>query len=79
MQRVFNHRLRRGQDRTFEAVTKLAFLSAPGRPFSSILLDGLSLLSVKKDIEHFPAKFAEIILSIWSQCIEEKHVTAPLY
>ncbi|KAI9877160.1 MAG: hypothetical protein M1830_004670, partial [Pleopsidium flavum] len=73
VQSVFNHRLHRGQDRTIEAFTKLAFPSAPGRLFSSILLEGLSLLSVKKDMEQFPAKFAEIILSIWSQCVEEKY------
>ncbi|KAI9853562.1 MAG: hypothetical protein M1830_006656, partial [Pleopsidium flavum] len=78
VQSVFNHRLHRGQDRTIEAFTKLAFPSAPGRLFSSILLEGLSLLSVKKAMEQFPAKFAEIILSIWSQCVEEKYVTAPL-
>lgn len=75
---MFNHRLRPGHDRTFEAFTKIAFPSAPERPFSSKLLDGLALLSVKRDAENFTAMFTQILLSIWSQSVEEKYVIAPL-
>lgn len=77
MHKVLNHRLRRGEDRTFEAFTNMAYPSTPERSFSSIILDGLSILSVKKGIEHFRAKFTEILLSIWSQCVEEKYVNFP--
>ncbi|MCJ1365827.1 hypothetical protein MMC16_004952 [Acarospora aff. strigata] len=77
VQSVLNHRISQGQDRTFESFTTLAFPSAPERHFSSILLDGLAVLSVKHEIKNFAATLTQMILSIWSQCVEEIYY-APL-
>ena len=70
-QMVLNHRLKPKDARSFEALAAYAFPSNPEKPLSSLLLDKLSALSIKTDIENFPAALAQIVISLWQRCINE--------
>ncbi len=70
-QKVLNHRIKHDEPRSFEALATYAFPSDPKKALSSFLLDRLSALSIKTDIENFPAALSLIIISLWQQCINE--------
>ena len=69
-----NHRIKHDQRRSFEALADFAFPSNPTCALSTIILDKMSLLSVKRDIEDFPAALGLIVISLWAQCINETYV-----
>ena len=70
-QKVLNHRIKHDARRSFEALAAYAFPSEPEKPLSSLLLDRLSVLSVRTDIENFSGALSLIIISLWQQCITE--------
>lgn len=70
-QKVLNHRIKYDGPRSFEALADYAFPSDPEKALSSLLLDKLFVLSLKTDIENFPAALSLIIISLWQQCIHE--------
>jgi hypothetical protein len=70
-QKVSNHRIKHDEPRSFEALAGYAFPSDPEKALSSLLLDKLFVLSMKTDIENFPAALSLIIISLWQQCIHE--------
>lgn len=70
-----NHRINHDQQRSFEALAAFAFPSKLEKPMSSIILDRIALLGVKREIEDFPAAICQIIISLWSQCIAESFVS----
>jgi hypothetical protein len=76
LEMVFDHRPYKGHLRTFEEFTKLAFPSAPGISFASIILEKLPTLNAKQIPSDFPIEFCELIISLWSRCIAEKYVKA---
>ena len=63
------------EPRTFERLATFAFPSNRERALSTILLDGMSTLTLKPGSDNFAAAFALIIISLWSQCMEEKYVS----
>ena len=70
-QKVLSHRIKDGEPRSFEALATYVFPSDPQRTLSSLLLDKLSALSMKTEIENFYAALSLIIISMWQQCISE--------
>lgn len=70
-QKVLNHRIKPDEPRSFEALANYKFPSDSARALSSLLLDKLSALSVKTDVENFPAALSLNIISLWQQCINE--------
>lgn len=73
-QQILNHRITLGQRRTFEALAGFAYPSDPSQALSTIFLDKISALTFKLEIEDYPAALGRIIVSLWSQCIDEKYV-----
>lgn len=71
-----NHRVEQNQKRTVEALAGFAYPSNPSQALSTILLDKISAISFKVDIESYPAGLGHVILSLWSQCLEETYVGA---
>ena len=71
-QKVLNHRIKHGEPRSFEALAAHAFPSDPRKALSSLLLDKLSALSIKTEIENFYSALSLIIISLWQQCISER-------
>lgn len=74
MQKIMNHRVKRDEKRSFEALVAFAFPSNPTQALSTHFLDKMSPLGVKTQIEDFPSALGSIIISLWSQCIDEKYV-----
>ncbi|KZF23371.1 hypothetical protein L228DRAFT_282105 [Xylona heveae TC161] len=71
LQEILNHRAHGEGDRTFARLSAYTFPSSDAT-FSSIFLDKLQLLTYDSEIENFPAAVCDIILSLWSGCLEEK-------
>lgn len=74
-QLVMNHHIDLNAKRTFEALSEYLYPSNPDKVLSTILLDRMSTLSVKTDIDNFPVALASIVISMWKQCVEEQYVT----
>ena len=70
-QKVLNHRIKDGEPRSFETLAAYAFPSDPQKALASLLLDKLSALSIKTEIENFYTALSLIIISLWQQCISE--------
>ena len=75
MQKMLDHRFTPDEPRTFERLATFAFPSTQERALSTILLDRMSILSFKPESDSLAAAFGLIIISLWSQCIEEKYVS----
>lgn len=73
-QQIINHRTRQDANRTIEVLASFAYPSNSSQPLSTIFLDKLSALTFKAEIESYPAALGHIILSLWSQCIDEIYV-----
>jgi hypothetical protein len=69
-----DHRPYSGHLRTFEEFAKLAFPTSPDESLASIVLGRLSGISKKRSPSEFPIEFCELIISIWSRCLEERFV-----
>lgn len=78
IQRVLNHCPWEGHERTIEALTKSHFPSTTTMSISSILLDDLADPTTAKQSESMPLRLCEIMLKLWSRCLDEKHY-APLH
>jgi Protein of unknown function (DUF3636) len=69
MQRMLNHRLSPSHDRILEVFSQFAFPSNPKKPFASIVLEESASLSS----DTLPAGFMKVMISLWSQSLEEKY------
>ncbi|KAM0795765.1 hypothetical protein BDR22DRAFT_813102 [Usnea florida] len=72
-QKLLDHRFAPEEPRTFERLAKFCFPSSRERTLSTILLDKMSTLTFKPDTENFAAAMGLIVISLWSQCMEEKY------
>ena len=70
IQKVLNHRLEPGAKRTIEALADFSLPSNPHQALSTLFYDGLSGLSIKMDIDSFPAALGLIVVDLWSQCLD---------
>lgn len=73
-QQILNRRTTQDKKRTIEALASFAYPSNPSQALSTIFLDKVSALTFKIEIESYPAALSHIILSLWSQCIDETYV-----
>ena len=71
LQHLLDRRIARGEKRTFEILTGYMFPSDQRNTLSSLFVDRLTPLSAKQDIENFPSAIGQIVLSLWSGCLEE--------
>lgn len=69
-----NHRMGVGEKRTFEALSEHSFPSKPDTACSTIFLDEMATLSVRRDIDNFPVALAQVVISMWKQCVDEQYV-----
>lgn len=70
-QQILDHRFEPEAPRTFERLATFAFPSSPNQPLSTLLLDKMSTLTFKRESENFPVAIGMIVISLWSQCMEE--------
>lgn len=70
-QQILDHRIEPNEPRTFERLATFAFPSKADQPLSTLLLDKFSTLTFKRESENFAAAIGLIIISLWSQCMEE--------
>lgn len=70
-QRLLNHRLERGHERTIEALSKFAFPSRPEKALSTILYDQVLMLGGGPEVSNVPAAAGLIVIALWSQCLKE--------
>lgn len=69
-QKVLNHRLEPGAKRSIEALAVFSLPSNPDQALSTLFYDELSGLSIKMDIDSFPAALGLIVVDLWSQCLD---------
>lgn len=72
-QHVMNHRMGPREQRTFEALSGHSFPSKPDTALSTIFLDEMASLNVRRDIDNFPVALAQVIISMWKQCVDEQY------
>ncbi|KAK0507497.1 hypothetical protein JMJ35_010020 [Cladonia borealis] len=72
-QQLLDHKFRPSQPRTFERLATYAFPSKSDAPLSTLLLDKMSALTFQPNPESFPAAISLVIISLWSQCIQEAY------
>lgn len=70
-QDLLNHRLQRSHERTIEALAQFRLPSRPEKPLSTLLYDQLLMLGKSAKIENLPAAVGLIMISLWSQCLQE--------
>ena len=77
IQQLLDHRIdteaESEEPRTLERLADYKFPSQPSKPLSTLLLDEMSTLTHKPDIESFPSALGLIIISMWSRSMEEKY------
>ena len=71
IQKILGHKIHQGQERTIEALSKFTLPSAKEKALSTLLYDRLLALNNGTD-ENLPAAVALIVISLWSQCIQER-------
>lgn len=72
-QKLMDHRFAPDEQRTYERLATFAFPSNRERALSTILLDKMATLTSKAHFENFPAAIGVILISLWSQCMEERY------
>ncbi|KAL8937750.1 MAG: hypothetical protein Q9211_003523 [Gyalolechia sp. 1 TL-2023] len=72
-QHVINHRMGVGEKRTFEALSEHSFPSKPDTALSTIFLDEMATLSSRRDVDNFPVALAQVVISMWKQCVDEQY------
>ncbi|KAI9762046.1 MAG: Telomerase protein component 1 [Chaenotheca gracillima] len=73
LQSMFNHRLLAGPKRFIEAMTTFSLPLSADVTFSSFILERTSRLSIDHSHEAFPISFCQIIILLWSDCIQQKY------
>jgi hypothetical protein len=69
---MLDHRPKRNHLRTIEELGKHALPSTPNESFESIILGSLPSLGLKKPVSDLPVEFCELLISLWSKCMDEK-------
>ena len=72
LQQLLDRRLNRENKRTFETLANYNFPSDQRNTLSSLLIDRMTPRSVKQDLENFPEAVGEVVLTLWSRCLQEK-------
>lgn len=63
-----------GEKRSFEALADYSFPSEPENKLSTSLFDKLAMLSANQSAVDFSAAIGFMVISLWSQCLEEEYV-----
>ena len=71
LQLLLDRRIARHEKRTFEILTDYMFPSDQRSTLSSLFIDRMTPLSTKQDVGSFPTAVGDIILSLWSRCLQE--------
>jgi hypothetical protein len=71
---MLDHRPNREHPRTIEALGKHALPSALDESFESIILGKIPILGLKKPVTDLPIEFCELLISLWSRCLDETYV-----
>ncbi|KAL8696744.1 MAG: hypothetical protein Q9201_007504 [Fulgogasparrea decipioides] len=72
-QHVMNHRMAMYEKRTFEVLSEYCYPSKPDTAMSTVFLDKISILNVRSNIDNFPVALAQVIVSMWKQCVDEQY------
>jgi hypothetical protein len=81
---ILDHSPAHGQPLTFDLFSRYAFPSDPGQSLAAIILDKLPELGKSQDRSpedeslYLLVDFCELVLDMWSQCLNEKYF-APVY
>ncbi|CAD6578813.1 MAG: hypothetical protein ASARMPREDX12_008979 [Alectoria sarmentosa] len=73
IQKLLDHRFTPDEPRTFERLATFSFPSNRERALSTVLLDTMSTLHFEPDSDNFAAALGLMIVTLWSQCMEEKY------
>ena len=73
IQKLLDHRFSPDEPRTFERLAEFAYPSQPEKPLSTTLLDRTSDLTYKSHGENFASAVGLIVISMWSQCMDEQY------
>lgn len=76
---MLDHRPRHNHLRTMEALSKYAFPSSPDESLASIILGRLPSMGMKKSVTDLPIEFCDLLISLWTKCVEEKYVGGLLF
>jgi len=60
--------------RTIQEFSKHALPSTPNESFESIILGKISSLGGKKVASDLPVDFCEVLIKLWTKCVEEEYV-----
>ncbi|KAL8693732.1 MAG: hypothetical protein Q9218_001477 [Villophora microphyllina] len=71
-QRVMNHRMEINGKRTFEALARFSYPTKPDIAMSTVFLDKMSTIKVKAGGDNFPVALAQLVVSMWKQCVDEQ-------
>lgn len=74
---MLDHRPNGGQLRTLEELGKQSLPSRPEESFESKILGTLPTFGLKRFAADLPVEFCELLISMWSDCMEEKYVGNP--
>lgn len=72
---VMAHRCISSGERTLETLTKFSLPSSPGTSLSTFFQDKVTLLQSTAAKSEFSAGVCEVLLSVWSRCLQERLVS----
>ena len=76
LQRLLNHRILRNEKRSLEILAGFTLPTDPATTLSSLLLDKMTPLNANQDLEDFPGAVGSVVISVWSDCLEQKFVSS---
>ncbi len=71
---MLDHQIDSDHLRTIEELGKYALPSSPGESFQATILGKMPTLGLGKFPRDLPIDFCELLISIWSTCIEKEFV-----
>ncbi|KAH6676267.1 DNA repair protein-like protein Rad26 [Halenospora varia] len=70
---MLDHRIDRSHRRTIQELEKYSLPSKRDESFQSMILGKIPILGFKKAQKDLPIDFCELLISLWSKCMEEKY------
>lgn len=74
-----NYRKEMNGKRTFEVLAEYFYPSKPDTALSTVFLDKMSTIELSPEEDNFPVALAQLVVSMWKQCVDEHFVCLGFY
>jgi hypothetical protein len=76
---MLDHQVDSKHKRTIQELEKYALQPSPDESLQTHLLSKIPELGLIKSQKELPVSFCELLISLWSKCMDEKYVSTKVY